>query len=108
MLELTSADGGRQVRHLFDRGFASAAWIRTFVQQDIRFVLRWKKGQKLLDPWGEARKAWEITRGKRSQKERWLRDSHTGQVHKVGIVAGASHTSDDDGCASLCLLVVVA
>ena len=87
LLELASADWGHKVRHIFDRGFASAGWIQTFVQHDIRFVLRWKKGQKLLDSWGEARKAWELTRGKRSQEYRWLRDSHTGQVHKVGIVA---------------------
>lgn len=89
LLELASADWGRQVRHIFDRGFASAGWVSTFVEQDIRFVLRWKKGQKLLDSWGQARKAWEITRGKRSQEYRWLRDSHTGQVHKVGIVVVA-------------------
>lgn len=87
LLELCSADWGRQVRHIFDRGFASAAWIQTFVQHDIRFVLRWKKGHKLLDSWGEARKAWEITRGKRSQEYRWLRDSQSGQVRKVGILA---------------------
>ena len=87
LLELCSADWGRQVRHIFDRGFASAAWITTVVQHDSRFVLRWKKGQKLLDNWGQARKAWQITRGKRSQDYRWLRDSHTGQVQKVGIVA---------------------
>jgi len=57
------------------------------LDSDIRFVLRWKKRNKLLDGWGEARKAWEITRGKRAWGYRQLRDSHTGEQHKVGVVA---------------------
>jgi hypothetical protein len=32
----------------------------------VSFVVCWKKGNTLLDNWGEARKAWEIARGKRS------------------------------------------
>lgn len=87
LLEQCSADWGRSVRHIFDRGFASGPWLLTFFEHDIRFVLRWKKGQKLLDSWGEERKAWEIARGKRSQDYRWLRDTHTGLTRKVGIVA---------------------
>ena len=35
----------------------------------------------------KARKAWGITRGKRSWAYRWLRDTHTGERHKVGVVA---------------------
>ena len=50
-------------------------------------VLRWKKRQKLLDGWGEKRKAWEIARGKRSWSYRQLRDSHTGEQRKVGVLA---------------------
>jgi hypothetical protein len=77
----------RRVLHLFDRGYASGPWVETFLALRLRFVLRWKKGQHLLDPWGESRKAWEIARGKRSWNHRWLRDSHTGVERKVGIVA---------------------
>jgi hypothetical protein len=50
------------------------------------FVLRWKKGQKLVDNRGESRKAWEITRGKRSQSYRYPRDRSSGQTRKVGLV----------------------
>jgi hypothetical protein len=78
---------GRDVRHLWDREFASGAWLRVMLDTNIRFVLRWKKRNKLLDNWGEARKAWEITRGKRSWDYRYLRDTHTGERHKVGVVA---------------------
>src|SRR6266508_2306684 len=57
------------------------------LESNIRFVVRWKKRNKLLDWWGEARKAWEITRGKLNWEYRYLRYSHTGERHKVGVVA---------------------
>jgi hypothetical protein len=78
---------GRTVLHIWDREFASAPWLDVMREANIRFVVRWKKRQKLLDSWGEARKAWEITRGKRSWDYRYLRDSHTGERHKVGVLA---------------------
>jgi Transposase DDE domain len=78
---------GRDVRHLWDREFASGPWLCVMLEHNIRFVLRWKKRNKLLDSWGEARKAWEITRRKRSWGYRHLRASHTGERHKVGVVA---------------------
>ncbi len=77
---------GRDVRHLWDREFASGLWLRVMLESNIRFVLRWKKRNKLLDTWGEARKAWEITRGKRSMNYRYLRDTQTGERHKVGVL----------------------
>jgi len=87
LLMRSVAAWGRNVRHIWDREFASGPWLCLMLEANIRFVLRWKKRQKLLDPWGEARKAWEITRGKRSWEYRWLRDGHTGERHKVGVVA---------------------
>jgi len=78
---------GRDVRHLWDREFASGPHLRLMLDHNIRFVLRWKKRNKLLDGWGEARKTWQITRGKRSWEYRYLRDTHTGERHKVGVVA---------------------
>lgn len=78
---------GRQVRHVFDRGYASGPWLSVLLERKLRFVLRWKKGLKLLDPWADERKAWEIARGKRSWSYRLLRDPRTGAQRKVGIVA---------------------
>jgi hypothetical protein len=86
LLEQSAEEWGRSVRHIFDRGFASGPWLLTFIDNNIRFVLRWKKGQKLLDNWGDERKAWEIVRGKRAQDYRWLRDTQSGETRKVGIV----------------------
>src|SRR5581483_4210144 len=78
---------GRTVLHIWDRELASAAWVCQMNDTNSRFVLRWKKRNKLLDNWGEARKAWQITRGKRSWDYRYLRDNHTGEQHKVGVIA---------------------
>ena len=72
---------GRHVRHIWDREFASGPWLCLMLEANIRFVLRWKKGNKLLDGWGEERKAWQISRAKRSWDYRFLRDQHTGQLH---------------------------
>jgi hypothetical protein len=87
LLARTKQAWGRQVRHVFDRGFASGPWLHTLLEGELRFVLRWKKRQKLLDGWGEVRKAWQIAQGKRSWEYRALRDPRTGQARKVGIVA---------------------
>ena len=87
LLTRSVAAWGRDVRHIWDREFASGSWLCLMLESNIRFVLRWKKRQKLLDTWGEARKAWEITRGKRSWAYRHLRDTHTGERHTVGVVA---------------------
>jgi hypothetical protein len=61
--------------------------VQAAITATVRFVVRWKKGNKLLDNWGEARKAWEIARGKRSLDYRMLRDPRTKQLIKVGVVA---------------------
>jgi hypothetical protein len=77
---------GAPVRHIWDRGYAGSPWLQAAVAARVRFVVRWKKGTKLLDDWGQARKAWEIARGKRSQDYRMLRDPRSKELIKVGIV----------------------
>lgn len=56
---------GRKVRHVFDRGYGNGPWLWQLCRYQLRFVMRWKKGNKLLDACGQERKAWEIARGKR-------------------------------------------
>jgi hypothetical protein len=77
---------GQNVLHVWDRGYAGSPWLQAAITTKVRFVVRWKKGNKLLDNWGEARKAWEIARGKRAQGYRMLRDPRTKQLIKVGVV----------------------
>jgi hypothetical protein len=87
LLSRCATDWGQSVCHVWDRGYAGSPWVQAAITANVRFIVRWKKGNKLLDNWGEARKAWQIARGKRSQSYRWLRDPHTKQQIKVGIVA---------------------
>ena len=87
LLDRCSLAWGQSVCHVWDRGYAGSPWVQAAITANVRFVVRWKKGNKLLDNWGEARKAWEIARGKRSQDYRWLRDPRTKQLIKVGVVA---------------------
>lgn len=87
LLERCQQQWAGRVWHIFDRGYASGPWLQTFLEAHIRFVVRWKKGQKLLDNWGEARKAWEIARGKRAWDYRQLRDARSGETRKVGVLA---------------------
>jgi hypothetical protein len=86
LLARSTTAWGRRVRHIWDRGYAGSAWIQAALAAQGRFVVRWKKGNKLLDNWGAERKAWEIARGKRSQEYRMLRDTRTKELMKVGIV----------------------
>jgi hypothetical protein len=78
---------GRQVIHVWDRGFAGGPWLSAALEANVRFVLRWQKGYQLLDGAGEERKAWQIARGKRSWGYRWLDDPRRGEQRKVGVLA---------------------
>ena len=77
---------GRRVLHLFDRGFAGGPWLGVLFDYWVLFVMRWPRGYKLLDEEGRERKAWQITRGKRSWDHRLLWDSHSRVYRKTGIV----------------------
>src|SRR5438067_8070181 len=73
---------GRQVRHIFDRGYGHGPWLWGLGRYRLRFVVRWKKGNKLIDAQGRERKAWEIARGKRPWGQpRQLWDTH-GRVYR--------------------------
>jgi hypothetical protein len=86
LLSRCALSWGQQVLHVWDRGYAGSPWVQAAITAKVRFIVRWKKGNKLLDNWGEARKAWEIARGKRAQGYRMLRDPRTKQLLKVGLV----------------------
>lgn len=62
--------GGRTVVHVFDRGDAGAPWLGEMLRLNVRFVQRWPKGQYLVDAEGQMKKAWQISRGKRSWEHR--------------------------------------
>src|SRR2546430_8355937 len=79
---------GRQVRHIFDRGYGHGPWLWLLWRYRLRFVVRWKKGNKLIDACGQERKAWEMARGKRAWGEaRQLWDTHCRVYRSTGVLA---------------------
>jgi len=96
----------RQVRHIFDRGYGTAAWLWLLCRFDVRFVVRWKKGNKLLDDAGCERKAWEIARGKRAwgTQAKLLWDTHFRLYRSTRVLAVPVRHPEYEG--RLCLVVV--
>ncbi len=86
---------GRKVVHVWDRGFASAAWLGRAFERDVRFIVRWPRRLMLVDDKGK-RNAWRITRGKRSQGHRMIWDTTRGCWRRTGIVvASVNHPEYD-------------
>lgn len=77
---------GSRVLHVWDRGFAGEPWLEMAYMHAVRFVMRWPKNYKLLDEQGQERKAWEITRGKRSMDRRDIWDARRRCWRKSGVV----------------------
>jgi hypothetical protein len=84
--ELTDRFRARVI-HVFDRGFAGNPWLTSLFVAGARFVLRWPHKYRLLDENGNAKKAWEIARGKRSWEQRMVWDARRHCHRKIGILA---------------------
>ena len=96
---------GRKVRHVFDRGYGTGPWLWRLWRCQVRFVVRWKKGNQLIDASGQERKAWEIARGKRPWGEaRLLWDTHFRVYRSTRVLALPVHHPEYQG--QLWLVVV--
>lgn len=78
---------GKEVLHIWDRGFAGNPWLTQAFLHGARFVLRWPKNYQLLDEQEQLRKPGEISKGKRSWEHRLLWDAHRRCPRKTGIIA---------------------
>ncbi|MCI0559398.1 MAG: hypothetical protein MN733_12960 [Nitrososphaera sp.] len=78
---------GKEVLHIWDRGFAGNPWLTQVFLQGARFVLRWPKNYQLLDEQGQLRKPGEISKGKRSWEHRLLWDARRRCQRQTGIIA---------------------
>lgn len=94
---------GFQVLHVWDRGFAGMPWLRLASVHAVRFVMRWPKHYQLLDEQGQERKAWELSRGKRSLGKRPLWDARRRCFRQTGVVFFP--VWDKEGCQPLWLVV---
>jgi hypothetical protein len=94
---------GSQPLHIWDRGFAGSPWLTLAYIYAVSFVLRWPKHYHLVDAEGLERKAWEMTRGKRSWEHRLIWDARRRCHRKVGIIAVP--VTDREHGQPLCLVV---
>jgi hypothetical protein len=78
---------GRQVLHVWDRGYAGSPWLGRVLPTGIRFVLRWPKRFQLVDAQGQRRPAWQIARGKRAWGHQYLWDPRKREYRKTGVLA---------------------
>ena len=78
---------GKQVVHIWDRGFAGRPWLTMAFVHGARFILRWPKGYKLLDSEGQLRLPGNISKGKRTWEYRLLWDARRRCQRKVGVIA---------------------
>lgn len=96
---------GKQLLHIFDRGFAGAPWLQELHQAQVRFVLRWPKHYKLHQACGQELKAWQHLRGQRSWEHRMMRDARKQQMRKIGVVATrVFHAAYEEGQEPLWLV----
>jgi len=89
LLAQTARQWKRRVRHVFDRGYGTAPWLWQLCRFDVRFVVRWKKGNKLIDAGGCERKAWQIAQGKRAwgTQAKLLWDTHFRLYRSTRVLA---------------------
>lgn len=88
-LVLTDIDQrwGKEVLHIWDRGFAGNPWLTQAFLHGARFVLRWPKDYNLLDEQEQLRKPGELSKGKRSWQHRLLWDARHRCERKTGVIA---------------------
>jgi hypothetical protein len=78
---------GKDVLHIWDRGFAGNPWLTQVFLHGARFILRWPKNYYLLDEQGQLRKPGQLSKGKRSWDHRLLWDARRRCERKTGILA---------------------
>ena len=78
---------GKDVLHVWDRGFAGNPWLTQAFLRGARFILRWPKNYNLLDEQKQPRTPGEISKGKRSWNHRLLWDARHQCECKTGVIA---------------------
>ena len=78
---------GKEILHLWDRGFAGNPWLTQAFLHGASFVLRWPKNYQLLDEQQILRKPGQISKGKRSWEHQEIWDARRRCLRKTGIIA---------------------
>jgi hypothetical protein len=77
---------GRQVVHVWDRGFAGAPWLEAAIQTNVRFVVRWTKTYHLVNAMGQPQTAGQILRRYRAKSHKLVWDARRRAWRKTGLV----------------------
>ena len=78
---------GRQLWHVFDRGYAGKRWLGELLTQRVVFVLRWPKRYQLVGEKGR-RVAWQIARGRATQVRRRVWGPSTAVAARLSAGTG--------------------
>lgn len=78
---------GKEVVHIWDRGFAGNPWLTQVFVRGARLILRWPKNYYLLNECAQLRKPGEIAKGKRSWDHRLLWDARHQCERDTGVIA---------------------
>lgn len=87
---------GRQVIHIWDRGFAGSPWTTLALDHHLRFILRWNKSYHLVGPDGRKHEVWKIARGKRSWEYRMIWDARRRCLRQTGVIALPVHLPQEE------------
>jgi len=68
----------RLVLHIFDRGYASLAWLALAQALQGKFVIRWIKSHLFRDATGQEKKLWQIGQNKKYFSHKLVTDVKTG------------------------------
>jgi Transposase DDE domain len=87
LLRQVASKWGKNVLHIFDRGYAGGPWLEMMWRYQVDFLIRWKKGHHFVDENGEEKSLGQIGKLKRSWGHREIWDERTRNMRKTGVVA---------------------
>jgi hypothetical protein len=87
MLAKVARKWGKNVVHIFDRGYAGGPWLERMWWYNVLFLIRWKKGHRFIDENGNENSLGQIGKHKRSWGHRIIWDESAKKDRKTGIVA---------------------
>lgn len=87
MLGKCARKWGKNVVHLFDRGYVGGPWLERLWWYKVQFLIRWKKGHRFIDENGNENSLSQIGKHYRSWGYRIIWDECSKKDRKTGIVA---------------------
>ncbi|WP_460970166.1 transposase, partial [Pontibacter aydingkolensis] len=77
---------GKDVLHVFDRGYASSNWLGLLLARADRFLMRWPSKYKLVDVKGLCKNAYRFSVGKKATSSRPVRDMVGKATYRRSLV----------------------